>query len=156
MKNPNQGRGSDLDRIEGEGAPVRDADAGVVAHARSSDGRVGHDHADAPSEPKPATEGDRASDPPGAARSWDIDDALERGLSPTDYLIGHMLGRWVGDEESVYKASAALLAASFSQAGMSDDRSVDLAMELMDRGATLRWDGRTLGFDFDPAEDGAE
>lgn len=27
------------------------------------------------------------------ARSWDIDDALERGLSPTDYLIGHMLGR---------------------------------------------------------------
>lgn len=67
LKNPNQGRGDDLDRIEGDGAPVRDADAGVVAHARSSDGRVGHDHADAPSEPKPAQEGDRASDPPGAA-----------------------------------------------------------------------------------------
>ena len=31
MKNPNQGRGSDLDRIEGEGAPVRDADGTVVA-----------------------------------------------------------------------------------------------------------------------------
>ena len=66
IRNPNQGRGVDLDRTEGEGAPRSVADAGIDGSHDGSDGRVGHDHAGAASEPKPATDGDRASDPPGA------------------------------------------------------------------------------------------
>lgn len=69
MKNPNQGRGSDLDRIEGEDAPLTAADAGIGGPHECVDGRVGHDHAGAQGEPKPATEGDRESDPPGATYS---------------------------------------------------------------------------------------
>lgn len=65
-KNPNQGRGVDLDRTEGDGAPRFAADAGIGGSHDGSDGRVGHDHAGAASELKPATDGDRASDPPGA------------------------------------------------------------------------------------------
>ena len=65
-ENPNQGRGADLDRAEGEGAPRSVADAGIDGSHDGSDGRVGQDHAGAASEPKPATDGARASDPPGA------------------------------------------------------------------------------------------
>lgn len=68
-KNPNQGRGADLVRTEGEGGSRSAADAGIGGAHDASDGRVGQDHAGAPSELKPATDGDRASDPPGATHT---------------------------------------------------------------------------------------
>lgn len=68
-ENPNQGRGADPDRTEGEDAPRTATDAGIGGPHECVDGRVGHDHAGAQGEPKPAKEGDRASDPPGATYS---------------------------------------------------------------------------------------
>ena len=69
LRNPNQGRGADLVRTEGEGGSRSAADAGIGGAHDASDGRVGQDHAGAPSELKPATDGDRASDPPGATHT---------------------------------------------------------------------------------------
>ena len=76
---PNQGRGVDLDRTEGEVGPiVTAADAGTGGHHADSraagvpdDGPVGHDHGGASSELEPAREGDRESDPPGTAPRHD-------------------------------------------------------------------------------------
>ncbi len=76
---PNQGRGVDLDRTEGEVGPiVTAADAGAGGHHADSraagvpgDGPVGHDHGGAASELEPAREGVRESDPPGTAPRHD-------------------------------------------------------------------------------------
>ena len=76
---PNQGRGVDLDRTEGDVGPiVTAADAGAGGHHADSraagvpdDGPVGHDHGGASSELEPAREGDRESDPPGTAPRHD-------------------------------------------------------------------------------------
>lgn len=91
-ENPNQGRGVDLVRTEGEGASRSVADAGIDGSHDGSDGRVGQDHAGAASEPKPATDGVRASDPPGATTPlgwWAISgeaflDALRRAHAGDD------------------------------------------------------------------------
>jgi hypothetical protein len=65
---PTKGRGDDLDRAEGDEAPRHAADAGIGVSHVGLDGPVGHDHGGAASERKPALEGDRASDPSGAAQ----------------------------------------------------------------------------------------
>ena len=72
---PNQGRGVDLDRTEGDVGPiVTAADAGAGGHHADSraagvpdDGPVGHDHGGAASEPEPTREGDRPSVRPATA-----------------------------------------------------------------------------------------
>lgn len=68
---PNQGRGTDLARTEGDDAPELAAAAGTQGEPdRGVDGPVGHDHGGAAGEPEPTLEGDGASEPPHAAPSF--------------------------------------------------------------------------------------
>lgn len=76
---------------------------------------------------------------------------LDSDMSPVDFLIGHLSGSFVGEQESLENASVALLSATFMQAGLTTDKAIDKAYDYLERGATLKWDGRSLSFDFKEA-----
>lgn len=66
MRTPNQGRGADLAITEGDDGHRHVADAGMGVLVGAVDGPVRQEHGGGASEPKPAQEGERASDPPAA------------------------------------------------------------------------------------------
>ena len=89
-------------------------------------------------------------------KTWDIDDFLADGeCSPLEFIIGHIQGKWVADEESLYGAIVAIMAATFAEAGMDPDVAVDVAMAQAERVTSASWDGTSLEFRMDD-EDAAE
>lgn len=77
-------------------------------------------------------------------KTWDLD----ANESPSDFLIGHLENRWVGEQQSVEDATIALIAATFVKAGLSADEAIDKAYEYTEKGVTVAWNGSSLTFDF--------
>lgn len=77
-------------------------------------------------------------------KTWDLDDKE----SPSDFLIGHLEGRWVGEQQSIEDATIALISATFVKAGLPTDDAIDKAYEYTKKGVALAWNSSTLTFDF--------
>lgn len=82
--------------------------------------------------------------PTPPAETWCLDDLQD--CTPGDYLIGCLEHRWIGDDESKQQALVAMIAATYAYAGIPHETAADLAIERVEAGVTVIWDGHQLGF----------
>lgn len=89
-------------------------------------------------------------------RPWNY----ETDETPGDYLIGHLSGKFVGDDDSLQFATEALMAATFVRAGLTPDQAIDAVEKTVREGTHVKialvndGDGNsTLSFEFEQDEE---